>query len=260
MLYTVLGALAIGVTLGLMGSGGSTLTVPVLVYLLGHNARVAIAESLAIVGGISLTAFVPYARAREVDWRSIGLFGVPGMAGTFLGAWSAAWISPAVQLTLFGVVLMIAAWRMHRRSRTPADPAEPARQHRPPFWRLALQGFGVGMVTGLVGVGGGFLIVPALVLLGQLPMRIAVGTSLAIIAMNSLSGFLKYQDVLRATDGAIDWRSIVTFVVVGGLGTAVGRRVGSRMNQHRLQRVFALFLVLMGLFVLANEIPKILAR
>lgn len=259
MLSTVLGALAIGATLGLMGSGGSTLTVPVLVYLLGHDGKVAIAESLAIVGCISLTAFLPYARAREVDWRSILLFGLPGMAGTFGGAWIAAWLSAALQLTLFGAVLWIAAVMMYRKSRAaiPETPelVGPPRQS---WARLAGQGFGVGIVTGLVGVGGGFLIVPALVLLGGLSMRVAVGTSLAIIAMNSLSGFLKYVDLLGASAADIDWRCVVVFIVIGAIGATVGRRIAARINQHNLQRVFAVFLVAMGLFVLAKEVPKIL--
>ena len=112
---SVVGAILIGLTLGLLGSGGSILTVPVLVYLLGHQDKVAIAESLAIVGGIALAGMIPYARARLIDWRSVVLFGLPGMAGTYGGAWLARFVSGPAQLTLFAGVMLIAAWMMMRR-------------------------------------------------------------------------------------------------------------------------------------------------
>ena len=179
----VLCALAIGLTLGLLGSGGSILTVPVLVYLLGQPEKVAIAGSLAIVCAIALVGAVPYARQRLIDWRSVVLFGLPGMAGTWLGAWAAQFVSGALQLFVFALVMLAAAWSMFR-----APPAADGRGPRHAGLVVA-DGLAVGALTGFVGVGGGFLIVPALVLLGGLTIQRAIATSLLVIAMKSAAGF-----------------------------------------------------------------------
>lgn len=262
------GALLIGLTLGLLGSGGSILTVPVLVYLLGHQDKVAIAESLAVVGAIALAGFLPYAGARQVDWRSVAFFGLPGMAGTYAGAWLARFVPGAAQLVLFGGVMLAAAWLMFRnaaRSTTSSpvaasdrgnDSSHPARH---PLWQIALEGVTVGILTGLVGVGGGFLIVPALVLLVGLPMRIAVGTSLAIIGLNSAVGFFKYLGVLEAAQLQVDWHTMGLFIAIGVGGTQAGRLLGKRLDQATLRKAFAVFLVVMGLFVLGKEAPRLIA-
>src|SRR5690554_4512571 len=191
-----LGAMAIGVSLGLLGSGGSILTVPVLVYLVGQEEKLAIAGSLAIVGTIALAGSLPKLKNRQVEWRTILMFAPPGMLGTYLGASWAAWVSGLVQLALFAVVMLVAAWRMLKPEvQTVAEPAvvvdspsamATATASRPEVvWKMAPAGFMVGIITGLAGVGGGFLIVPALVLLGGLSMRRAVATSLVIIAVQS---------------------------------------------------------------------------
>ena len=264
-----LGALLIGVMLGLMGSGGSILTVPVLVYLLGHEDKAAIAESLGIVGGIALIGIVPYARSRQVDWRSVAFFGIPGMAGTYGGAWLAALVPGAAQLVLFACVMLLSAWLMFRNpAKRPAQNGDVASgsevDEDPParhaLWQISLEGFAVGVLTGLVGVGGGFLIVPALVILGGLSMRTAVGTSLAVIALKSLVGFYKYLGVLDALDLQVDWRTVGLFVSIGIVGTMLGQWVSVRLDQTTLRRAFAAFLVAMGLFVLGKEGPKLLAQ
>jgi uncharacterized membrane protein YfcA len=258
MLLMILGALIVGVTLGLMGSGGSILTVPVLTYVLGHDGKVAIPESLAIVGSIALLGMIPYARSRLVDWRSVVLFGIPGMVGTYAGAWMSRYVSAAVQLSLFAVVMLTAAVSMIRKPRVEALRPEP---HGAPsgqsHWRIALQGLVVGMLTGLVGVGGGFLIVPALAVLAKLPMRMAIGTSLVLIAMNSYCGFFKYLQLLRQSDMSIDWWTIAAFVSIGAVGSITGHQIGSRINQRNLRRVFAVFVFVMGLLVLARELPRV---
>ena len=253
----ILGALAIGITLGLLGSGGSILTVPVLVYVLGHNDKVAIAESLAIVGGISLVGMLPYARSHLVDWKHVWFFGVPGMVGTWLGAWLAKFVSGPAQLVLFAVVMLLAAGLMVRRPKA-ADQSEDAEGQRHPVWQIILEGLGVGVLTGLVGVGGGFLIVPALVILGGLPMRLAVGTSLRGIAMNTLSGLFKYLGVLSYLGTTVDCRTISIFLLVGIVGTLTGNVLNQRINQTALRRVFAVFLVIMGCFVLGRELPRLM--
>ncbi|RMF39273.1 MAG: sulfite exporter TauE/SafE family protein [Planctomycetota bacterium] len=262
MFYTIVGASLIGLSLGLLGAGGSILTVPVLTYVLGHDSKAAIAESLAIVGGIAASGAMLYAKSGLVDWRSVVFFGLPGMAGTYLGAWSAKYVSGGVQLSLFAVVMLAAAWMMaspprwlseddeHVDSQSPSD-------GRKSIWTVAPQGMAVGVLTGLVGVGGGFLIVPALVLLAGLSMRVAVGTSLVVIALNAGTGFIKYFDVLQHTGQAIDWRAVGIFLAIGIAGSVVGKRIGTRVDQQTLRKAFAVFLLAMGVFVLSREAPVV---
>jgi uncharacterized membrane protein YfcA len=260
LFYIVIGALVIGFTLGIMGSGGSILTVPVLTYLLGHSSKSAVAESLAIVGAIAIVAVFPYAKSKQVDWRSVVFFGVPGMAGTYLGAWIAGYVSGAAQLTLFALVMLLAAYTMFRPPAKieAAGEGEP----RPPHarWKIGVEGVIVGVVTGLVGVGGGFLIVPALVVLGGLPMRMAVGTSLAVIALKSGSGLYKYLDVLETTGASIHWPTVTAFTLIGIVGSLIGKQLSLRFDQNALRQGFAVFLLVMGLFVLGKEAPGLLAN
>ena len=271
MVYIVIGALIIGLLLGLMGSGGSILTLPVLVYLLGHQDKIAVAESLAIVGGIAAVAVIPYARERLVDWRCVLFFGLPGMLGTFLGAWLSKFVPGTFQLVLFGLLMLAAAVMMLRPSKTrtntgktrtdtgktQTDTGETGAGRRA-VWLIGAEGLAVGVITGLVGVGGGFLIVPSLVLLANLPMRVAVGTSLAVISLNSFSGFFKYLDVLDGLDLSVNWATVAAFIAIGVAGSVTGHLIGSRINQQALRKAFAVFLVMMGLFVLGKEAPKVL--
>lgn len=259
MIFALIGALAVGFSLGMFGSGGSILTVPVLVYLLDHPDKVAIAESLAIVGTIALLGAVPYARAKLVDWRTAVLFGLPGMAGTYGGAWLGGLVPGAVQLLVFAVVMLLAAHRMWKRSGATSTPPAPPSDGtaQPPalrsVWKIGFDGLWVGVLTGFVGVGGGFLIVPALVLLGGLPMRRAVATSLVIIALKSAAGFWKYLDVLADAGSGVDWTVIGLFVLIGFVGSLAGKAVSGRVNQPALQRGFAVFLVVMAVFILVRE-------
>jgi uncharacterized protein len=254
MIYTLLGAVGIGLVLGLLGSGGSILTVPVLVYLAGEPEKVAIAESLAIVGAIAAVAAIPYARQRAVHWRSVIYFGIPGIVGTYGGAALAAYVSGAVQLVLFALVMLLAAGLMFRGGeKAVASGGSPVIQRIPV---IAIEGLVVGVVTGLVGVGGGFLIVPALVLLGGLSMRLAVGTSLLIIAAKSGAGFVKYLDVLSNEGLAVNWPLIGIFIAIGIVGSFAGNSLSTRIPQERLKRGFAVFLVIMGSFILVREGPR----
>jgi uncharacterized membrane protein YfcA len=259
VLLVILGAVAIGLVLGLLGSGGSILTVPVLVYLAHEPDKVAIAESLAIVGGIALVGALPYAKQRLVDWHSVLYFGVPGILGTYGGAALSRWVPGAVQLAFFAVVMLLAAGLMFR-GRQGLEEAAGVPHERQPLWLIAGEGLLVGVVTGLVGVGGGFLIVPALVLLGGLSMRLAVGTSLLIIAAKSAAGFWKYTEVLAEVGQQVDWALIGLFTAVGILGSFVGNALSQRVPQARLKRGFAVFLVIMGGFILAREGPEALGR
>lgn len=248
MILAWLGALLVGLSLGLMGSGGSILTVPVLIYLAGEQEKVAIAESLGIVGAISLAGFVPYALKKKVHWKSVILFGLPGMAGTYGGAIIAGYVSGTFQLLLFAVVMLVAAIMMFRDNKETNESGKIAITHA--WWKIMLEGLAVGILTGLVGVGGGFLIVPALVLLGGLPMSLAVGTSLAIIALKSFSGFFKYIEVLHDLNLSINWEFIIIFSLIGAVGTLVGKTIGSKISNDGLKKGFAVFLILMGSYII----------
>ena len=245
----------IGLTLGMLGSGGSAITVPILIYLVGHGAKESIAESMAIVGLISIAAAIPYAKAHQIDWRSVWYFGIPGMFGTFLGAWLGGIAHEALQLVVFGIVLFAAAYSMLRRVEvnTLTADGECLEFERSPIWKVAIEGILVGILTGFVGVGGGFLIVPALVILGKLPMRLAIGTSLVIIVFKALVGFVKYEHYLVAHDMSVDLQTILIFATVGVLGSIAGRAINTQLDQALLRRVFAGFLILLGGFVVIRE-------
>jgi len=247
------GAIAIGISLGLLGSGGSILTVPVLVYLIGQDEKVAIAGSLFIVGSIALAGSLQFLRAKLIEWRSVLVFGLPGMAGTYIGAYIATYVPGVTQLALFAVVMLLASWLMLR----PPD-LEHAVPRKRETWKIAGDGLIVGIITGLVGVGGGFLIVPALVLLGGLSMHQAVATSLVIIAMKSFSGFYKYLDVLDQQSLSLDWRTLFLVTGLGIAGSFAGSHFAQRVPQKKLKKWFGYFLIIMGIYILGRSAPAAL--
>lgn len=258
-------AALVGLSLGLLGGGGSILTVPILVYVLGYGAKEAIAMSLAVVGTTSLVGAAGHWRAGNVRPRMAFLFGAIAMAGSFLGSRLSAYFSDGAQLTLFAVVMLLAAGFMFRDRREARSPARVAagggggpvftagpavgdaiaQERRLPLLPIALSGVAVGVLTGLVGVGGGFLIVPALVLLARIPMKEAVGTSLLIISLNSVTGFAGYLGRVE-----VAWGFMALFTAIAVAGIVVGTRLVRYVPQGALRRGFALFLVAMGGFVL----------
>ncbi len=247
------GAIAIGLSLGLLGSGGSIITVPVLVYLLGQDEKIAIAGSLFVVGTIALAGSLQYIRAGLVDWRNVLVFGAPGMMGTYLGALIAAFVPGIVQLMFFSLVMLLASYTMLRPNKLTDEVHAPRET-----WKIAGDGLFVGVITGLVGVGGGFLIVPALVLLGGLAIHTAVATSLVIIALKSYSGFFKYLDVLDTQNLELDWRTLMLVTALGIAGSFGGARIARRMPQEKLKRGFGLFLIVMGVYILARSVPQVM--
>lgn len=253
LLIAIPGALIIGFTLGLLGSGGSILTVPILVYMLGQEEKVAIASSLAIVGLISLFGSIPYIRQKMTDWRMVLFFGVPGVVGTYLGAWGSVLVSGAVQLLVFATVMMVAAYMMIKPDKTETWTTNSTGSNP---YLIMVEGLGVGVLTGFVGVGGGFLIVPALVLLGGVNMHRAVATSLVIIAMKSLVGFTKYVDVLSGAE--IDLTVIALFSIIGFVGCVIGGRMAPRISQEKLKRTFGAILVVMSIFIFYRTAPSLL--
>lgn len=184
---TLLLAVIVGISLGLLGGGGSILTVPILTYVVGMDAQEAIAASLFIVGTTSAVSTLSHARAHRVRWRTGLVFGAAGMAGAFVGGLLGGFVPGTVLLLLFAAMMIATATAMIRgRSRRTAAVDDAARPL--PVARLVLDGFLVGIATGLVGAGGGFLVVPALTLLGGLPVAVAIGTSLLVITMKSFAG------------------------------------------------------------------------
>ena len=237
-------AALIGISLGMLGGGGSILTVPVFVYVLGYGAKQAIAMSLPVVGATSLVGAASHWRSGNLRLRTALAFGIVAMAGSYLGARLSARVGGEVQLAILSIVILTAAVLMYRgagRGGYRAAENQPAA----PLPLLGAVAFGVGMLTGLIGIGGGFLIVPALVLLARVPMKEAVGTSLLVIAMNTLSGYLGYAG---QTDVA--WSVVAAFGAVAIGGILVGTWLVRFVSAPALRRGFAVFLVLIGLFVL----------
>jgi uncharacterized protein len=250
-------AALIGLSLGLLGGGGSILTVPIFVYVLGFGAKEAIAMSLAVVGAVSLFGAAGHWRAGNVNLRVALVFGLVAMVGTYLGARLAVYFSGAAQLALFAVVMLLAAVFMMREGKPARAVGEEeamggaaalpggAPAGRMPLGLIVVEGLAVGALTGLVGVGGGFLIVPALVLLGGIPMKQAVGTSLLVIAMKSASGFLGYLGQVE-----VPWGFMTLFTAVAVVGILGGTYLVRFVSQAALKRAFALFLLVMGGFIL----------
>jgi uncharacterized membrane protein YfcA len=237
---TLVFALLIGAVLGMLGGGGSILTVPVLTYVAGLDPKVAIASSLPVVAVTSAFGALGHWRAGQVQLRVAAIFGAFTMVGGFLGAQSARWISGQTQLLLFAAVMLAAAVSMLRPARVPilAPDAEPFVL---PLSRLAPLGLGVGLLTGLVGVGGGFLIVPALVQLGHVPIRAAIGTSLLVIAMNASAGTLGYLGHVSLPLGIL-----LPFTGLALVGIAFGTGAAQRVPQRALRRGFAVLLLLVA--------------
>ena len=242
-------AIMVGIVMGLLGSGGSILSVPILVYLVGQDGKVAIGGSLAIVGMIALFGSLAYIKDKLVDWRSVWFFGIPGMMGTYGGAALAGLVPTIVQLLTFGLVMLVSSYMMLR----PVAINESGSSERHPY-KIVIDGLLVGILTGFVGVGGGFLIVPALALLGGLPIRVAVGTSMLIIFLKSSAGFIKYVDVLNELNLVLDYKIIILFTTVGILGSFLGKFVSNKIPQDLLKKGFGGFLIIMGGFILVRSL------
>jgi len=239
----------IGIALGLLGGGGSILTVPTIHYVFGLEAHDAIATSLAVVAITGLAALIPHARAGRVQWRTGGMFGVASMAGAYGAARIAKYLPGALLLVGFGAVMLVTATAMLRGRRTPArDPGRPA-----PAIAVVAQGIAVGAVAGLVGAGGGFLIVPALVFLTGLAMPQAVATSLLVIVLNSAAGFAG-----ASTSVPVHGRVIAIVAATAVLGSVAGAYLAGRLRADRLRTLFGWFVVVMGVFVLGQELPRAL--
>ncbi len=234
-LVAVLGGILVGLSLGALGGGGAIVTVPVLVYGLSQSAHQATTGSLVIVGVSSLVGVFAHARKGNVRWRQGAVFGLLGTAGTVAGARLSAGLDARILLLAFALLLIFVAQSMWRR-----DGRREARQDRAPthVGLFVLTTLGVGLLTGFFGVGGGFAIVPALVLVLGFSMPVAIGTSLVVIVINSASAL-----AARLGSGAsLDWAMLGVFTAAAVAGSVLGARLASRVEATTLQRAFAVLL------------------
>ena len=249
-------ALCIGISLGLIGGGGSILAVPTLVYVMGVPPKSAIAMSLAIVGTVSLLGVIPHWKLGNVQLKTAAMFGLSTMLGAYAGAKIATFpfITGTLQMLLFAIMMLLAAIFMMRKSSGTSSSSSVEKLDLELYpqpvckycwlWLIS-EGIGVGILTGLVGVGGGFAIVPALVLLAKVPMKQAIGTSLLVIVLNSSAGFLGYLGTV-----AIDWQLTLSFIFAASLGIFLGAYLAKFVQARHLQKAFAYFLLVMSGFML----------
>ena len=245
MIWLAVGlAVFVGISLGLLGGGGSILTVPLLAYVAGVDPKQAIAMSLFVVGVTSAVGSIAHARAGRVRWRVAGVFGAAAMAGAYGGGRLARYIPGNVLLIAFALIMIMAAVAMLRGRRDVGDEsAGPL-----PIAKIVLQGASVGVISGLVGAGGGFLLVPALALLGGLPMPVAVGTSLVVISMQSFAGRAGHL-----SGESIDWKLAGMVTAAAVVGSIIGGRLTSRVDPATLRKAFGWFVLGMAALVLAEE-------
>ena len=296
--FAILLCFLIGLSLGLLGSGGSILTVPILVYLLHVDAKEAIAMSLVVVGVTSASALISHARSGNVNWKMGAIFGMAGMAGALLGGIIAGYISEHVLMLIFAGMTLATATAMLCKDTAAAqyqaipavahdendenDENEPSENekgedfsdskeasgasgylsgpplspssHNLPLWRILLDGFLVGMVTGMVGAGGGFLVVPALVFLGGLQMTEAIGTSLMVISMKCFAGYIGH-----ASHAHIDLHLTILVTVSAVVGSFAGGFCADLLPQAVLRKAFAVFVLVIGTLQLWKESTELKA-
>jgi uncharacterized protein len=232
---------AIGGALGLTGTGGSILAVPTLVYLVGPDVHTAIGTSLAVVGGIAAQGALQ--QRKTVQWKAGLLLGAGGIVGTMPGSLLSAYASSTVLMLLFSALTITASISMLLSSRR-ADAA----QNKPaPLWAILIAGICIGFLTGFLGVGVGFLIVPAMVFAFACTMQVAIATSLLVIAFNSFVGL-----ATRFAAASIDWSIVGAFLVGGLAGNTVAAMLVHQLDQRRLKRIFAVFILIVGLFTAAS--------
>ena len=248
MLIQLVLGFAIGLSLGLLGGGGSILTVPALVYFVGYNPATAVTASLAIVGMNSLSGVLLHRNHGTLNWKVALIFGGAGMATAFIAARLSQFFPPTTLLIAFAVLMLLVGGIMILRKSNTREVFEPRS-----LVMTLVAGAGVGLLTGFLGVGGGFLIVPALVMLVGMPMRVAVGTSLIVIVMNSVAGLLGHLGGV-----ALDWQLIAIFAVAGIVGTFVGAKLTRVIQQDRLRQIFAIFVIVLACYLLYDNVGKLM--
>jgi uncharacterized membrane protein YfcA len=254
-------SIIIGISLGLIGGGGSILTLPVLVYLLNISPIISTAYSLFIVGTTSLVGSVSFMKKRLVNYKTALVFAIPSFTTVFL---TRKYLVPAIPdpllnitgleisknvgiMVFFALIMLAASYSMIKTKKNPDEECETSLKFNYPM--IALEGGLVGILTGIVGAGGGFLIIPALVLFARLPMKMAVGTSLLIIAAKSLIGFL--GDLSNIT---VDWAFLLPFTALSVIGIFIGSYLSKFIPGEKLKKAFGWFVLVMGIYIITKEI------
>ncbi|WP_113663487.1 MULTISPECIES: sulfite exporter TauE/SafE family protein [Bacteroidota] len=250
----------IGISLGLIGGGGSILTVPVLVYLFSLDAVLATAYSLFIVGSTSVVGSFSYFKKGLVSIKTALVFGIPSIASIFL---TREYVLPAIPqevftignytitknmllMLLFAILMIAASYSMIKKIRKEDDEALQKQQFN--YLQILLQGIFIGVITGLIGAGGGFLIIPALVNLLKLPMKTAVGTSLVIISINSLMGFL-----FSLPHTSVQWGFLLSIASIAIIGILIGSYLSTKIKASKLKPAFGWFVLVMGIYIIVKE-------
>lgn len=259
-IFGYIASVLIGVSLGLIGGGGSILTVPVLVYLFGIDALLATEYSLFIVGISSVAGSMAYFKKRLVNLKIAVVFGIPSVISIFL---TRNYLLPLIPeevfrindlmitkdiflLLIFAGLMIVASYKMIRKDVQQPDEKQ---ENKNNTLLAAGEGSVVGVLTGLVGAGGGFMIIPALVNLLKIPMKVAIGTSLVIISLNSLIGF--FSSIHNAT---IDWRFLLSVSVIAVVGIIIGSYLSKKVDGKKLKPAFGLFILVMGIYIIIKEI------
>ncbi|QHS63998.1 sulfite exporter TauE/SafE family protein [Chitinophaga agri] len=255
--FGYIASLLIGISLGLIGGGGSILTMPVMVYLFGVSPVTATSYSLFVVGSTSLIGAARQYKDGTVNIRMALLFAATSVVTVFI---TRKWLVPVIPahiatlngfaiteswltMILFAVLMLVSAVFMMRNKKVTEVKGQKIR-----FMKLVIYGTGIGLVTGLLGAGGGFLLIPALVLLLHLPMKEAVGTSLLVIALNSLIGFMG-----NVQDKGMDWRLLITVTLLAMVGIFAGSYLNHKVPAGKLKRGFGWFVLIMGIYILVRE-------
>lgn len=250
----------IGISLGLIGGGGSILTVPVLVYLFKIDAVAATAYSLFIVGATSIVGSVSYFKKQLVDFKTVLILGIPSIISVFLTRW---YILPAIPHTIFSIngwlitkeillmilfalLMIFASYSMIKKDKSSDHLASQAKGLNYPS--LFFQGISIGFITGLIGAGGGFLIIPVLVNILKLPMKMAVGTSLVIISINSSVGFL-----FSISHFDVEWIFAIKIASLAVVGILIGSNLSTKINGEKLKPAFGWFVLIMGIYIIIKE-------
>jgi len=257
-----LGALIVGLVLGLIGGGGSILTVPILVYLLGFNPITATAYSLFVVGSAATVGSIRNIRKQQISFKTAIVFAIPSiitvymvrsfvipnLPEVFFSIGEFVFTNALFIMLFFAFIMFLAGWSMIR-SKPISGNNTVKNFNRDHYFAIITQAIGIGVLAGLVGAGGGFLIVPALVLLVKLPIKKAISTSLFIIAIQSLIGFLGDLKTL-----AIDWQFLITFTLISIVGIFIGLSIAKQISAKRLKRGFGYFTIIMAIVILLKEL------
>ena len=260
MMVSIVGyflGIGVGISLGLMGGGGAILTIPIMIYFLGLGTQEAIATSLIVVGFVSLIGVIPHWYQGHICLKTAAMFGPPAMLGAYLGtkASSIPWVTDSIQLICFTLTAIFASILMICKQRqTPSLSRELYRKpmlHSRRFLNcivIPAEGIGIGALTGFVGVGGGFAIVPTLVLLSGIPLKTAIGTSLLLIVLNSFTGFISYSNSIDLELTIVLW-----FTLFASVGTFIGVALNRYIHTPTLHKVFGYFILAILIFILIGN-------